>query len=1115
MTEPAAPLPPTPRLLLAGAPAVHLAGGAALPLAWHDAALLAWLALEGPTARSRLIELLWPGRGVTAGRNSLRQRLFRLRQQLGTELVAGQEMLALAAGVSHDLDAGDGVLGELAPATVGATSEFARWLEARRAQCIARRRRELAEHSEHAERARDWHGALAHAGELLALEPLSEAAHRRVMRLHYLAGDRAAALLAFDRCERVMKDEVGARPDAETLALLATIERAAAPRAGVPAAVLRPPRMVGRARELASLRAAVESGRHVLVVGEGGMGKSRLLAELVALHGEVTSIGARPGDASLPYALFARLVRGQIGAGHMPAGGFVPELARFVPELGAASTERFEPGRFEHAAEQWLRALPPVPVVVDDLHFADGASIELLARLAVATGLPPLVLGLRPADGASELSALQDSLAELQRSQRIALRPLDAAALAELVDTLGLPELAGSALAEPLLRHTGGNPQFVLETLRTLLVEGGAHGPQKDALPLPSNVGALIERRLKRLSPAALRLARMAAVAGGDFGAELAAQVLGCTLLDLADPWAELEAAQVLADSAFAHDLVYEAVRASVPQALARPLHAGVAQALEAARGAPGAIGQHWLAAGELERAVAPLERAAEQAASASRLREAAELLAQLAQVHERRGDRAARFAVLDKRFDHVFELDVGEVIDAALDELDLLAAGDAEQAAALVQRTRAGLVTKDLQGSQAAGQRAVELARRAGVRRVECNARCVLAQVFLLQRRPDEAAQILSGMQDWIDDATLPFKERLHYQQSMAWLVLEQERYREALERWQRVGEMSAGLGAVTLSTTLNYQMLCLGYSGRFAKAAEVGERQRALIVEYRLFGNHSANTDQSLALMYANAGRYTDALAALDRADASAVAHRPTSELRRAGVYLALGQPGRARAFAQRALENAADDAQRRLPSLMLLRVLAAIEPTPELDAEREALLATADRLAAPLAKTQPRAMVRLVEAEVTRGERRLAAADAALALLAGGEMNSLQLAAAARRVQALLELGRPEGARAAAETALALGEAYVPELMSVAEAGLVVARVLAALGDARAPRVLAAAADWLHQTAATHVPPEFRDSFMRRIPAHRELLMLAAGPLLEGAAPARLVRRDERPA
>ena len=96
-------LPVPPRLLLAGA-ALLQQGGQAWPLAPLDAVLLAWLALEGPTSRARLAALLWPHKDADAARNSLRQRLFKLRQQADVLALPGPDTLALAAGVTHDLD---------------------------------------------------------------------------------------------------------------------------------------------------------------------------------------------------------------------------------------------------------------------------------------------------------------------------------------------------------------------------------------------------------------------------------------------------------------------------------------------------------------------------------------------------------------------------------------------------------------------------------------------------------------------------------------------------------------------------------------------------------------------------------------------------------------------------------------------------------------------------------------------------------------------------------------------------------------------------------------------------------------------------------------------------
>ena len=91
--------PSSPTLLLAGVPALQRSGEAPLPLASLDALLLAWLALEGPTARSRMAALLWPDSDAEAARNSLRQRLFKLRRHCGIEIISGSHTLALATGL--------------------------------------------------------------------------------------------------------------------------------------------------------------------------------------------------------------------------------------------------------------------------------------------------------------------------------------------------------------------------------------------------------------------------------------------------------------------------------------------------------------------------------------------------------------------------------------------------------------------------------------------------------------------------------------------------------------------------------------------------------------------------------------------------------------------------------------------------------------------------------------------------------------------------------------------------------------------------------------------------------------------------------------------------------
>ncbi|HEY6354919.1 MAG TPA: BTAD domain-containing putative transcriptional regulator, partial [Burkholderiaceae bacterium] len=221
------------------------ADGSTSTLAARDAALLTWLALEGPTPRARLAELLWPDSDPVAARNNLRQRLFKLQKQCG-ELVAGTSTLWLAPGVAHDLGGSQSVLGGL---HFPQAPEFDAWLRGQRDQRASSVRQDIERQAQALEQAGELAAALPVAQALLRLEPLSEAAHRRVMRLHYLRGDRAEALLAFDQCERTLKDEVGARPSGETLALLRTVEQAQAqqwmPGQPLPASALKPPQLIG------------------------------------------------------------------------------------------------------------------------------------------------------------------------------------------------------------------------------------------------------------------------------------------------------------------------------------------------------------------------------------------------------------------------------------------------------------------------------------------------------------------------------------------------------------------------------------------------------------------------------------------------------------------------------------------------------------------------------------------------------------------------------------------------------------------------------------------------------------------------------------------------------
>lgn len=760
--------PSVGQLRLTSAPHCVRSDGTAVALAVRDAALLAWLALEGPTPRARLGALLWPDSEAAAARNALRQRLFMLRKSLGFDAVVGSVTLALTTGLTHDLDDADSVLGDAAPAAAG---EFAAWLEQQRSRRRGRLQQSLTELAQMAEDARDWPDALGHAREALALEPLSEAAHRRVIRLHYLAGDRAAALLAFDHCEQVLKDEVGAAPSAETLALLATVDRGAASGAlsvgnAVPASVLRPPRMIGREQELAQLVQGFAGGLVVAVIGEAGLGKTRLLQECAQAQAGLVHVSARPGDAGVPYASLARLLRAVTALAPSPPvleDGTRREIARVLPEFDTAAPRIGGEGQrlvLQRAVQALLASQRNLTgLMVDDLHFADPASLDMLLTLIDATGssdgqreagltaAPPLrwALAYRPAEAGSPLHGLHDALVEQVRLQPLGLAPLDEVALAALVDSLCLPGVDGRTLAPGLRQRTGGNPLFVLETLKQAWVEHTLDRlADAQQLPRPLSVGRLIQRRVGQLSPPALALARVASIAGLDFEIALAEQVLGVSAMQFADALNELEAAQVLRGDAFAHDLVFEAVLASVPTTIAARTHGQVAAWLEARAGEPARIAAHWLAAGEPHKAVPHLTRSAQRAHAAWQRGVAAELHEQAATILLAAGDRRGAFDAYFAAAEAASQMAGRGRLPAYGQALGELADDDGQRAAAALVPTYLLTESRQIEAARQLALAALPQAQRAGLADIEVELLWFLALLHHDQRQLAEATQCI-----------------------------------------------------------------------------------------------------------------------------------------------------------------------------------------------------------------------------------------------------------------------------------------------------------------------------------------------------------------------------------
>jgi class 3 adenylate cyclase/tetratricopeptide (TPR) repeat protein len=303
---------------------------------------------------------------------------------------------------------------------------------------------------------------------------------------------------------------------------------------------------VGRERELVILSAALAPvrmgfGNVVELIGEPGMGKSRLVEELRAQAPDLAAVTATclQYEASTPYFAFRGLLRSLL---ELPQNGSAPDALRArvleldaelmpwlplvalpldVPVEPTKEVEELQPAfrraRLHGVVESVLEKLlaSPTLLVIEDVHWMDEASAELLRHLAGQVSRKPWLIcatrrpvegGFSAADGAPPIPAMT-----------IQLQPLDSEAAQQLV---------AQAAAEGLLQHevtaitdrAGGNPLFLQELVTS------SRAPEEEALP--ESVEAVVATRIDRLQPGDRALLRYAAVLGATFSADLVGDVL-------------------------------------------------------------------------------------------------------------------------------------------------------------------------------------------------------------------------------------------------------------------------------------------------------------------------------------------------------------------------------------------------------------------------------------------------------------------------------------------------------------------------------------------------------------------------------------------------------------
>jgi DNA-binding SARP family transcriptional activator len=573
----------------------HVSAGEPIDLVAHKPAALAFYLAARPdqaVTRTRLIAMLWEDSDEQEGRNSLSTALSRLRRSLPrVPIVPLGDSLAWRPDATvwtdiatfHELTRPTATRDQLDAAVelwrgpflegfdLRGCSEWDEWLDLERAAWQQRMLDALERAAESHASERDWSGALAHARKALSIDPLQERFHRLVMRLYEHAGDRAAALAHYRTATQTLEHELGVQPDPTTQrlyrAMLASTHGTTdATQLPAPGATRRAPDpaptdertarrkpafpLVGRQGPLAQLLAAAEEaaaahGKVIAVDGEEGIGKSRLVEEVLWLldgpparelrpepHWTVLSGACHASERGLPYHPFVDLLTAAVNgfsADVVLPDVWLAEVARLVPDLVEQRPDLPTPARLDpqqearrlfEGAARFIGALPaPRLLVIEDLHWADEGSLRMLDYLAHHEALRSTLLltTVRSEDVEEHLLGALRGLERQRLLERIQLGPLPVEATVQLLREVVRDDVR--QLGQQLHAETEGNPLFAVETIRSLLESGELQlgvAAQGGPTPLPESVQAAIRARLARLDSDAYDLARAAAVLGGN-----------------------------------------------------------------------------------------------------------------------------------------------------------------------------------------------------------------------------------------------------------------------------------------------------------------------------------------------------------------------------------------------------------------------------------------------------------------------------------------------------------------------------------------------------------------------------------------------------------------------
>lgn len=652
-------------------------------------ALIYYLAAHStPLTRDQLLAFFWPDHERPTAQQNLRATLYGLRKILGSLLLVDEDTLALSANTWVDSRTFEAQLSPptsdpqalkaildlyqgdfLSGFTLPDLPEFDDWAMVERERYRRLAVGGLTRLSQLYEAQRDFRAGLETLDQALAFDPLQEDLQRLALRLHYLAGDRAGAIRRYENFRQLLADEMGVPPMEETRTLYDAIitdtlspeiQSIASPLPlgqGKPRLLQAVPSLpfVGREPELQKIADLAATSKLVLIEGEPGIGKSRLMEQFIQKKtnpGLVLRGQARELEANLPYHPIIEALQGVLSHPNWPAWqlnlNLLPlwrtEAARLLPELAPAG---HDPAAVSHATDeirlwegvsQFLLALArqlPLTLALDDLQWADSSTLGLLGYLIrkASQNIASIffISATRPVAPGSTLATLLATLLREGRLERLNLNRLSSGEITLLAQHLSRPAQA-APLADWLKQHSEGNPFILAELIRyarennLLLPDGTLHLTGLPDSPIvPPTVYSLIQARLARLSEGDLQVLNAAVAIGREFEFEVVAHAVALSdaaVLDSLDTLQGLGLIHPVGGSSyrFNHHLTMEVAFQEISEPRHRLFHRRVAEAMESLYrhrldSVAGLLAQHFAEGGAPERAARYAFRAGQLAA--------------------------------------------------------------------------------------------------------------------------------------------------------------------------------------------------------------------------------------------------------------------------------------------------------------------------------------------------------------------------------------------------------------------------------------------------------------------------------------------------------------------